>query len=198
MDPVHNPFSPGAGTPPPELAGRSDILKHVLLTLARIKNRKAEKSIFIIGLRGTGKTVLLHEIEELAKKENYYALMIEAHEKKSLPEILLPELRQVLFSLDTGEMISYKVKRAFKVFKSFLSQIKLEDAKLALQTPVNKENVAFTEQALDEIIKVTEGYPYFRFIESQKWVEKYCCRVDRGHGGFTLSHGVRDCFRGET
>src|ERR1700723_2825444 len=103
MDPVNNPFSPGAGAPPPELAGRNDILNHANLTFARIKNGKAEKSILLIGLRGTGKTVLLHQIEELANKENYYAFMIEAHEKKSLPEILLPELRRIIFSLDRGQ-----------------------------------------------------------------------------------------------
>jgi len=101
MDPLKNPFSPGAGTPPPELAGRSDILNHALLTLARVKRGRSEKSLMIVGLRGTGKTVLLHQIEGLAEKENYQVVMIETHEKKSLPEILLPELRRVLFSLDT-------------------------------------------------------------------------------------------------
>src|SRR5580704_10581401 len=100
MDPLHNPFSPGAGTPPPELAGRSDILKQALMTLARVKRGRSEKSILLIGLRGTGKTVLLHEIAKLAEKEGYNTAMIEAHEKKSLPEILLPELRRVLFVLD--------------------------------------------------------------------------------------------------
>ena len=60
MDPLHNPFSPGAGTPPPELAGRDDILKQALMALARIKKGRAEKSFLLIGLRGVGKTVLLH------------------------------------------------------------------------------------------------------------------------------------------
>ena len=48
MNPLHNPFSPGAGTPPPELAGRSDILDHALLTLARLKKGRSEKSIIMI------------------------------------------------------------------------------------------------------------------------------------------------------
>lgn len=125
MDPLHNPFSPGAGSPPPELAGRSDILSKALMTLARVKRGRSEKSMLVIGLRGTGKTVLLHEISGLAQKEGYLSVMIEAHEKKSLPELLLPELRRILFSLDTGEMISAKVKRAFRVLKSFVSSIKI-------------------------------------------------------------------------
>ena len=59
MDLVRNPFSPGAGTVPPELAGRQDILQHALITLARVKCGRAEKSMLLVGLRGTGKTVLL-------------------------------------------------------------------------------------------------------------------------------------------
>lgn len=125
MDPLYNPFSPGAGSPPPELAGRNDLLNQALMTLARIKRGRSEKSMLIIGLRGTGKTVLLHEISGLAEKEGYQSVMIEAHEKKALPEILLPELRRILFSLDAGEMISSKVKRAFRVLKSFVSGVKI-------------------------------------------------------------------------
>jgi Cdc6-like AAA superfamily ATPase len=127
MDPLYNPFSPGAGTPPPELVGRDSILKQALITLARIKLGRAEKSILLIGLRGTGKTVLLHEISLLAEKENYAIAMIEAHEKKSLPALLLPELRRILISLEASrKVLSTKVKRALRVLKSFVSGVKLQ------------------------------------------------------------------------
>ena len=76
MDPLHNPFSPGAGAPPPELAGRDDILNQAMMTLARVKKGRAEKSMLIIGLRSTGKTVLLHEMSELAKKEGYQTVFM--------------------------------------------------------------------------------------------------------------------------
>src|SRR2546426_3088110 len=100
MDHLHNPFSPGAGTPPPELAGRSDILDQALLALARIKRGRSEKSVLMIGLRGVGKTVLLNKVENLAKEQGYKTIMIEAHENKRLPNLLLPYLRQVLLSLN--------------------------------------------------------------------------------------------------
>ena len=273
MDPLHNPFSPGAGTPPPELAGRDDILRQALMALARIKKGRSEKSILLIGLRGVGKTVLLHKISEMAEEQGYKAVMIEAHENKSLPALLLPYLRQVLFSLDKGEMVSAKVKRGLRVLKSFIGGLRVkineiefgldidaergaadsgdleadlaevfialgeaaldrntavaiiidelqylseeelsslimavhkvsqkslplvvigaglpqlvgkagrsksyaerlfdypvvgplqkEDAIKALQDPVINEGVSFTNSALDEIIRVTEGYPYF-------------------------------------
>ncbi|EKD92298.1 MAG: hypothetical protein ACD_29C00076G0002 [uncultured bacterium] len=84
------------------------------MTLARVKQGRAEKSMLLIGLRGTGKTVLLYEISKLAEKENYHAIMIEAHEKKSLAEILLPEIRRVLFELETTGKTNAKIKHAFR------------------------------------------------------------------------------------
>ena len=57
MDPIKNPFSPGAGSPPPELVGRSGILEQARILLGRIKEKRPEKSILLTGLRGVGKTV---------------------------------------------------------------------------------------------------------------------------------------------
>ena len=134
MNPLNNPFSPGAGTPPPALAGRADILEQALMALARIKRGRAEKSILLIGLRGVGKTVLLHKISKLAEEQGYKAVMIEAHENKKLPVLLLPYLRQVLISLDSGTMVSAKVKRGLRVLKSFIGSlsIKVNDIELGL------------------------------------------------------------------
>lgn len=126
MNPLLNPFSPGAGTPPPELAGRSDILEKAEVALARVKAGRSEKSFLLVGLRGVGKTVLLHRIEGIAEHQGYKTLMIEAREDRKLPELLVPYLRQLLFSLDTGEMISDKVKRAYRVLKSFVLKVNPE------------------------------------------------------------------------
>lgn len=64
MNPVRNPFSPGAGTPPPELAGRKEILEKVGIMFERLRLNRSEKSLLLIGLRGVGKTVLLNEIDK--------------------------------------------------------------------------------------------------------------------------------------
>jgi len=66
MDPILNPFSPGAGSPPPELVGRDAILEKTRILLGRVRNKRPEKSILLTGLRGVGKTVLLNEMERLA------------------------------------------------------------------------------------------------------------------------------------
>ena len=62
MDPVKNPYSPGAGTPPPELAGRDELRETVRIALERVRAGRPTKSILMVGLRGVGKTVLLTEM----------------------------------------------------------------------------------------------------------------------------------------
>ena len=78
MDPLRNPFSPGAGSPPPELVGRDPILEQARILLGRTKLKRPEKSMLLTGLRGVGKTVLLNEIERLARAEGYHTVLIEA------------------------------------------------------------------------------------------------------------------------
>ena len=62
MDPRLNPYAPGAGTPPPELAGRDALIEEAAIALDRIRNGLAAKSMLMVGLRGVGKTVLLNRI----------------------------------------------------------------------------------------------------------------------------------------
>ncbi len=82
MDPITNPFSPGAGSPPPELVGRDPVLDQSRILLGRVKVKRPEKSLLLTGLRGVGKTVLLNEIERMAKADGYRTVSIEAHEDK--------------------------------------------------------------------------------------------------------------------
>lgn len=125
MDPIKNPFSPGAGTPPPELVGRDSILQQSRILLGRIKLKRPEKSMLLTGLRGVGKTVLLNEIEHLAKQEGYRTVLIEAIEGRSLGELLVPHLRRLLFDLDRLAGAGDKVKRGLAVLRSFISAIKV-------------------------------------------------------------------------
>ena len=70
MDPYRNPFAPGAGISPPELAGRDDILEMAQISCGRSVQRKSARPIMLFGLRGTGKTVLLNEIGKIAEEKN--------------------------------------------------------------------------------------------------------------------------------
>jgi hypothetical protein len=139
MDPVRNPFAPGAGTPPPELAGRGAILERVEVTLGRIKQGRAAKSVLLIGLRGVGKTVLLNRIHTMAEDAGYKSVFKEAHEDKPLPALLVPALRQLLLSLDQVGKLSEKVKRGLRVLKSFASSLKVKYGDLEVNLDIDPE-----------------------------------------------------------
>jgi hypothetical protein len=124
MDPRTNPFSPGAGTQPRELAGRDSILEQANIALDRIKAGRSSKSLILVGLRGVGKTVLLVRIWERAIANGYKAVLIEAHENKPLPDLLIPPVRQVLYLLDAMENVSEKAKRGLRVLRSFVTGLR--------------------------------------------------------------------------
>lgn len=125
MDPIKNPFSPGAGSPPPELVGRDPILEQARILLGRIKTKRPEKSMLLTGLRGVGKTVLLNEIERRAKADGYRALSMEAHEDKLLGPLIAPNLRTLLYDLNRLAGAGDKVKRGLAVLRSFVGALKV-------------------------------------------------------------------------
>lgn len=125
MDPIKNPFSPGAGAPPPELVGRDGILEQARILLGRVKAKRPEKSMLLTGLRGVGKTVLLNEIERLAVATGYRSISVEAHEDKTLAALLIPHLRKVLFDLDRMAGAGDKVRRGLRVLGSFVGALKV-------------------------------------------------------------------------
>jgi hypothetical protein len=125
MDEARNPFTPGAGTPPPELAGRQELLDRAKVVLTRIKNGKPAKSLLLTGLRGVGKTVLLNEINRTARALDYQRVQVEAHEEKSLAALLLPHLRSLVFALDRMEGAKEQVRRTMAVLAGFVSSVRV-------------------------------------------------------------------------
>jgi len=125
MDKIRNPFSPGAGSPPPELAGRENVLEQARVLFGRVLAKRPEKSLLLTGLRGVGKTVLLNEIERMAQGAGYRSLLVEAHEGKPLGVLLAPHLRRLLFDLDRIAGAGDKARRGLAVLKSFVGAIKI-------------------------------------------------------------------------
>ena len=126
MNPRINPFSPGAGSPPPGLAGRGLILDLAAIALDRLSCGRHAKSIILVGLRGVGKTVILNRIHMLAQEAGYQAAFLEAQEGKSLAELLLPALRQTLYALSLRENVSEKTRRALRALRSFVGSLGLK------------------------------------------------------------------------
>jgi hypothetical protein len=142
MDPINNPFSPGAGAPPPELVGRDQILEQARILLGRIKQKRPEKSMILTGLRGVGKTVLLNEIERLARNNNYHTIALEAHEDKPLAVLIIPSLRSLLFELDRLAGAGNKAKRALAVLRSFIGGIKVSVGEVTFGLDIEPEHGA--------------------------------------------------------
>ena len=139
MDPINNPFSPGAGSPPPELVGRDHIIEQTRILLERIKNKRSEKSILLTGLRGVGKTVLLNEMEQMAIDKGYGTIFIEAHEGKCLSEVLPPRIRNLLYKLNRLAGAENRVRRGLAVLKSFAGAIKLSLGEIELGLDISPE-----------------------------------------------------------
>ncbi len=118
MDPLQNPFSPGAGTTPPAFLGRDELLLDYQIVLKRTIAGRSGKSIMPIGLRGVGKTVLLNRFDQLAKEEGLVTAFIEAPETRNFEHLLAARLRSILLELDRGSF-SAAVKRALGTLKSF-------------------------------------------------------------------------------
>ena len=126
MDPIRNPYAPGAGTPPPELAGRDDIRESVRIVLERTKIGRPTKSMLMVGLRGVGKTVLLDLMREQAEARGIYALRIEAPENRSLPAMLAPQLRVALLRLSNKQAAKQLAQRALRGLAGFVGALKVK------------------------------------------------------------------------
>jgi hypothetical protein len=126
MDPITNPYAPGAGTPPPELAGRDELRNTIRIALERIRLGRPAKSILMVGLRGVGKTVLLDRMRESAEQAGMETMRIEAPEGRSLPAILAPQLRQALLRLSHNEKAKALAQQALKGLAGFAKALKVK------------------------------------------------------------------------
>jgi hypothetical protein len=125
MDDVRNPFAPGAGSRPPELAGRDAIIAEAQTALKRVIRGRHDKSQILLGLRGTGKTVLLNKIEEIAEACGHVTTFIEAPDDKSLAEMLYPKLFQALRKLSAVESAKTAAYEGLRALRSFAAAFKI-------------------------------------------------------------------------
>jgi hypothetical protein len=126
MDPVLNPFAPGAGSPPPELAGRDDLRETVRIVIERVRRGAPAKSVLMVGLRGVGKTVLLDRMREDAEGLGMQTMRIEAPESRSLPALLAPQLRIALLRLSRNEQAKDLAQRALRGLAGFAKALKMK------------------------------------------------------------------------
>jgi hypothetical protein len=138
MDPRLNPYAPGAGTPPPELAGRDALIERAAIALDRIRAGRSARSLILYGLRGVGKTVLLNRIRLDAEARGFVSVRMEAPEDRSLPALLAPALRSALLRLNRGEAAKAGVQKAMRALAGFANALKFkyQDIEFGLDVPM--------------------------------------------------------------
>ena len=99
MDPIRNPYAPGAGQRPPELAGRDDQVGAFDVVLERVAKGRPERSLVLTGLRGVGKTVLLNALRSQAVRKGWGTGKLEARPDQRLRRPLSSALHQAVREL---------------------------------------------------------------------------------------------------
>lgn len=139
MDPRTNPYAPGAGSPPPELAGRGEVLEAAAVAVDRVKARRSEKSVLLTGLRGVGKTVLLNRIANDAEARGVVGVRFEAPEGRALPVALAPQLRRALLALDRGEAAKEHMRRAWSGLAGFIAAARVKSGEIEFRIDARPE-----------------------------------------------------------
>jgi hypothetical protein len=140
MDPRRNPYAPGAGAPPPELAGRDALIERAAIALDRIRSGRHDKSMILVGLRGVGKTVLLNRVQLDAEERGIHGMRLEAPEDRSLPGILAPAMRAALLKLDRARAATAVGKKAMRALAGFVGSMKIKygDVEVGLEVEPEK------------------------------------------------------------
>ena len=132
MDPTRNPFAPGAGARPPELAGRELIIEAADVAMQRIRRGRQEKSQMLLGLRGVGKTVLLNRLAQLAEDMGSIVVPLEAPEGQRLAAFLAPALKSVLLRLSRVAQARELAQRGLGALRGFASAFKVSIGEIEL------------------------------------------------------------------
>lgn len=137
MDPIRNPYSPGAGTPPPFLAGRDDLLAAFSTLVARAQIGNPVQPLVLSGLRGVGKTVLLLRWRSLASQAGWATAHIEARSDADLRQQLGDAIIDVLRQVSRHYRNQERVERLKRIAASFMR---------AAGATVSRGGVAFNVQ----------------------------------------------------
>ncbi len=136
MDPYRNPFAPGAGSRPPKIAGRQEFIEFAAASCDRLLRGQGGRSMMLLGLRGTGKTVLLNEIgRQIEEKSSFVISRIECAGNCTLAALLYPQMLKSLRSLSTEESAQTAAKRGLNSLHRFASIFKIHSPDIEISVP---------------------------------------------------------------
>jgi AAA ATPase domain len=124
VDPVSNPYTPGSGLSPAELAGREELRQAARVAIERVRRGAPFRNLLLVGLRGVGKTVLLDQMRLDAAASGIPTVRLEASGGRSLPSLLAPELRLALLHLSRNEASKEASIRALRALTGFATALK--------------------------------------------------------------------------
>lgn len=155
MDPFNNPFAPGAGSRPPELAGRDEILNAALTACGRTLRGRGARPIMMLGLRGTGKTVLLNEIGRRVQERGFLVSKIESPEDGALASLICPIIQKVLRSLSTSENAKSLAKSGLKALRRFAAAFRIDAAgiEISVEPPIGEADSGELELDLPDLFE---------------------------------------------
>jgi hypothetical protein len=157
VDRRSNPYAPGAGTPPPELAGRDDLLEDAAVALDRTRAGLSARGMVFYGLRGVGKTVLLNELRRRIENVGASVVWAEAPENRSLPAMLAPAMKAALARMSRVEATREAVLRARRLLNGFAKALKVKYADLEMSVDLEAGEEPLTgdlEIDLGEVLEV--------------------------------------------
>ena len=128
MDPIRNPYSPGAGVQPPALVGRDVELREFDIALQRMALGRPARSFILTGLRGVGKTVLLNQFGQIGRSQSWIHQHLEAADDLDLPRVTATLARNAILRLSTRRRITDQAKRALGILRAFQIRWHIPDA----------------------------------------------------------------------
>lgn len=150
-DPVANPYAPGAGTPPPELVGRDELIEAATISLKRLRSSRTSQHQMLTGLRGVGKTVLLGTLSAVAEQEGFRVIRQEALGGDDTVIALLRQAKRLLDDLDDTPT----VVRAARSIESV--SFSLAGAGLSVERTVTPDREALTDVVIDLAVAAAES-----------------------------------------
>lgn len=156
MDPVSNPFRPGAGRRPPVLAGRERLLDGFDVVVRRVETTgEGDRSWVINGLRGVGKTVLLNELLRQANEKKWIVAKVEATRSQPLRQVLATEMAKAMRTATGRHPGGPGLKRALRALKSFSLQVGASGGGFAFEVDPEK-GVADTGRLGEDLTDLLE------------------------------------------
>ncbi len=160
MDPVRNPYSPGAGAPPPALVGRGEEIAAFDVAVQRLGLGRPARSLLLTGLRGVGKTVLLRQFGRIAAGHGWVHQSLEAGENLDFVASVATLARKALLRLSAGQRLAERARRAFGALGSFQLRWRPESGDVALgidPTPGRADSGDLEEDLADLLGAVGEA-----------------------------------------